>query len=59
MLKLVIGTCYLEGVGVSKDLQEAFKLFGRAAKAGHTEAIFCLHLMLSAGHGIYLFFSCI
>jgi uncharacterized protein len=47
-----LGTMYVKGFGVSKDIQTAFTLFNRAAEQGHETASFYLGGMYENGIGV-------
>ena len=46
-----MGICYNNGIGVEKDLQEAFKWFKLAAEQGDDISQFCLGVCYSRGEG--------
>jgi hypothetical protein len=47
-----LGTMYVKGFGVAKDIQTAYKLFDRAAEQGHEVASFYLGGMFENGIGV-------
>ncbi|QCE34346.1 hypothetical protein FAI40_02775 [Acetobacteraceae bacterium] len=47
-----LGLRYFEGIGVSKDYQEAFRWLQQAEKHGSSEACFNLGVIFYQGHGI-------
>ncbi|RUS29211.1 hypothetical protein BC938DRAFT_480922 [Jimgerdemannia flammicorona] len=49
---LWVGTCYEEGVGISKDLGKAFKYYLKSAESGDAEGQYQLGYMLSNGNGV-------
>ena len=46
-----LGMMYLDGNGVTKNLERAFSYISRAANAGHTEAVYQLAQMYDSGIG--------
>jgi len=47
-----LGTCYLDGIGVAKDLVEAVKWHRKAADQGHAPAQYVLGLCYENGDGV-------
>lgn len=47
-----LGTCYLRGLGCSKNLKLAFECFCEAAKAGHPEGMDNVSACYQFGHGV-------
>ena len=47
-----LGDTYANGIGVTKDDEEAVKWYRKAAEQGHAEAQFSLGLMYAFGEGV-------